>query len=207
MADKQRTPGALARFFSVLNENLWELVQINFVFLLTCIPIFTIGPSLAALTACLSDMLHKRRRDDPVLPRYFAAFRSCFLPALPWGLVLLAGCFILGLALSWYGALAMTDWFYVPFMALSLLGLIFFLGIFTHLFYLLAEKKHVQLKDAAVHALEFMKQTLICMILAFFLLALQIPLLPATVPLILTLGLSVPGLVLMSACVPVSASQ
>ena len=108
MADEQRTPGAFTRFFSILNENLWELVQLNFMFLLTCIPIITTGPALAALTACLSDMVRKRRRDEPVLPRYFAALRSCFLPALPWGLALLAGTAILGLALSWYGTLAMT---------------------------------------------------------------------------------------------------
>lgn len=207
MKDKHHTPGAFLRFFSVLNENLWELVQLNLVFLLTCIPIFTFGPSLAALTACLSDMLHKRRRDERILPRYFAAFRTCFLPALPWGLVLLAGSFILGFALYWYGSLAMASWFYVPFMSLSLLGLIFFLGIFIHLFFLLAEKKHVQLKEAAAHALSTMKQTLVCMIIAFFLIAFQILLLPATVPLILTLGLSVPGLALMSACIPPSALQ
>ena len=85
MADEQRTPGAFTRFFSILNENLWELVQLNFMFLLTCIPIITTGPALAALTACLSDMVRKRRRDEPVLPRYFAALRSCFLPLCPGG--------------------------------------------------------------------------------------------------------------------------
>ncbi len=228
MADEQRTPGAFTRFFSILNENLWELVQLNFMFLLTCIPIITTGPALAALTACLSDMVHRRRRDEPVLPRYFAAFRSCFLPALPWGLALLAGTAILGLALSWYGTLAMTDWFYVPFMALSLLGLIFFLGITFHLFLLLPERVQMRtrqnedskedsveisqeenqpgtaktplLRTAVLHALARMKQTLAGLLIAFILLALQFLLLPATVPLILTLGLSVPGLIMAQAC-------
>ena len=227
MADEQRTPGAFTRFFSILNENLWELVQLNFMFLLTCIPIITTGPALAALTACLSDMVRKRRRDEPVLPRYFAALRSCFLPALPWGLALLAGTAILGLALSWYGTLAMTDWFYVPFMALSLLGLIFFLGIAFHLFLLLPERVQMRtrrkkdskedsveisqegnqpgtetplLRAAALHALARMKQTLAGLLIAFILLTLQLLLPPPTVPLPLPLGLSVPGLIMAQAC-------
>ena len=208
MTDKQRTPGAAARFFSVLNENLWELVQINFFFLLTSVPIFTFGPSFAALCACLSDMVRRRRRDEPVLPRYFAVFRSCFLSALPWGILLLAGTALLGFSLSWYGSLAMENWFWVPFMALSLLGLIFFLGISFHLFFLLPERKRSQTKEpalsllrtAALRALERMKQTLAGLVIWSVLLVIQLLLFPATVPLVLALGLSVPGLVMAQAC-------
>ena len=45
-----------------------------------------------------------------------------------------------------------------------------------------------------------MKQTLAGLLIAFILLALQFLLLPATVPLILTLGLSVPGLIMAQSC-------
>ena len=56
------------------------------------------------------------------------------------------------------------------------------------------------LRAAALHALARMKQTLSGLLIAFILLALQFLLLPATVPLILTLGLSVPGLIMAQAC-------
>ena len=98
--DKQpRTPGRTTFILSVITENLWELVQLNLLFLLTCVPLVTIGPALTALDACFSDILQKQRRDEPILPRYFAAFRSRFLAALPRGLALLAGRFVLGFAL------------------------------------------------------------------------------------------------------------
>ncbi|OUQ28892.1 hypothetical protein B5E77_00555 [Lachnoclostridium sp. An131] len=204
--DKQpRTPGRTAFILSVITENLWELVQLNLLFLLTCVPLVTIGPALTALDACFSDILQKQRRDEPILPRYFAAFRSRFLAALPWGLALLAGSFVLGFALFWYGSLASGSWLYVPFTALSLLGLIFFLGILSHLFLLLAEggmeAGETSLpKAAALRALTRMKQTLIGLAAAFILLAVQFLLLPATVPLLLSLGLSVPGLIMAWAC-------
>lgn len=204
--DKQpRTPGRTAFILSVITENLWELVQLNLLFLLTCVPLVTIGPALTALDACFSDILQKQRRDEPILPRYFAAFRSRFLAALPWGLTLLAGSFVLGFALFWYGSLASGSWLYVPFTALSLLGLIFFLGILSHLFLLLAEggmeAGETSLpKAAALRALTRMKQTLIGLAAAFILLAVQFLLLPATVPLLLSLGLSVPGLIMAWAC-------
>ena len=204
--DKQpRTPGRTAFILSVITENLWELVQLNLLFLLTCVPLVTIGPALTALDACFSDILQKQRRDEPILPRYFAAFRSRFLAALPWGLALLAGSFVLGFPLSWYGSLASGSWRYVPFTALSLLGLIFFLGILSHLFLLLAEGgmeagETSLSKAAALRALTRMKQTLIGLAAAFILLAAQLLLLPATVPLLLSLGLSVPGLIMAWAC-------
>lgn len=204
--DKQpRTPGRTTFILSVITENLWELVQLNLLFLLTCVPLVTIGPALTALDACFSDILQKQRRDEPILPRYFAAFRSRFLAALPWGLALLAGSFVLGFALFWYGSLASGSWLYVPFTALSLLGLIFFLGILSHLFLLLAEggmeAGETSLpKAAALRALTRMKQTLIGLAAAFILLAAQLLLLPATVPLLLSLGLSVPGLIMTWAC-------
>ena len=204
--DKQpRTPGRTTFILSVITENLWELVQLNLLFLLTCVPLVTIGPALTALDACFTDILQKQRRDEPILPRYFAAFRSRFLAALPWGLALLAGSFVLGFALFWYGSLASGSWLYVPFTALSLLGLIFFLGILSHLFLLLAEggmeAGETSLpKAAALRALTRMKQTLIGLAAAFILLAAQLLLLPATVPLLLSLGLSVPGLIMAWAC-------
>ena len=204
--DKQpRTPGRTTFILSVITENLWELVQLNLLFLLTCVPLVTIGPALTALDACFSDILQKQRRDERILPRYSAAFRSRFLAALPWGLALLAGSFVLGFALFWYGSLASGSWLYVPFTALSLLGLIFFLGILSHLFLLLAEggmeAGETSLpKAAALRALTRMKQTLIGLAAAFILLAAQLLLLPATVPLLLSLGLSVPGLIMAWAC-------
>ena len=65
MTDKRRTPGAIARFFSVLTDSLWELVQLNFIFLLTSLPLVTFGAALTALDSCFLDILRKKRRVPP----------------------------------------------------------------------------------------------------------------------------------------------
>ena len=205
MTDKRRTPGAFARFFSVL----------------TSLPLVTFGAALTALDSCFLDILQKKRRDEPILPRYFAAFRAALLPSLPWGLILLAGSLILGFSLLWYGSLAMEGWIFIPFTALSLLGLIFFSGILSHLFLLLAGKQKEEgaaaeekgqeepplLKKAALQALTRMGPTLAGLFAAFILLALQFLLFPATVPLTLSLGLSIPALVMARACLGEQETQ
>ena len=142
MTDKRRTPGAFARFFSVLTDSLWELVQLNFMFLLTSLPLVTFGAALTALDACFLDILQNKRRDEPILPRYFAAFRAALLPSLPWGLALLAGILVLSFALLWYGSLAMEGWIFTcPSRPFRCWGLSFFSGILSHLFLLLAGKQ------------------------------------------------------------------
>ena len=214
MTDKRRTPGAFARFFSVLTDSLWELVQLNFIFLLTSLPLVTFGAALTALDSCFLDILKKERRDEPILPRYFAVFRAALLTSLPWGLILLAGSLILGFSLLWYGSLAMEGWIFIPLMALSLLGLIFFSGILSHLFLLLAGEQRERgaasdgrsreelplLKRAALQALTRMAPTLAGLFAAFVLLALQLLLFPATIPLTLSLGISIPALIMARAC-------
>ena len=221
MTDKRRTPGAFARFFSVLTDSLWELVQLNIIFLLTSLPLVTFGAALTALDSCFLDILQKKRRDEPILPRYFAAFRAALLTSLPWGLILLAGSLILSFSLLWYGSLAMEGWIFIPFTALSLLGLIFFSGILSHLFLLLAGKQKEEsaaaeekgqeepplLKKAALQALTRMGPTLAGLFAAFILLALQFLLFPATVPLTLSLGLSIPALVMARACLGEQETQ
>lgn len=37
-------------FLSLFSENFWNFIKINFLFILTCIPVITIGPSICALT-------------------------------------------------------------------------------------------------------------------------------------------------------------
>ena len=108
----------------------------------------------------------------------------------------------------------MEGWIFIPFTALSLLGLIFFSGILSHLFLLLAGKQRETspaaddksqeglplLKKAALQALTRMRPTLTGLFAAFILLALQFLLFPATVPLTLSLGLSIPALIMARAC-------
>lgn len=73
--------------FSRIMSFLADLVVLNLVFLLTCLPVFTIGPALTALyTLCfrLSD------GRDGTLKAYFRAFRDNFRQGVGLGLLAIA---------------------------------------------------------------------------------------------------------------------
>lgn len=71
-----------------------DLMLLNICFLVTCVPVVTIGPSLAALYSVVLVMGTDREK-SPVAG-YFRAFRDNFGPAIKLWLILLA----VGLALS-----------------------------------------------------------------------------------------------------------
>lgn len=67
-----------------------DLMILNLLFLFTCIPVFTIGPSASALYAVVFRL--GTRREQGVVRPYFHAFRQNFRQALPlWLLLLLTG--------------------------------------------------------------------------------------------------------------------
>lgn len=188
-----KTPGAFQRFFEVLGESPWSLVKLNLLFILTSIPIVTFGPSLTALNACAAELVRGDIIEERPFHTYRRVFSSCFLRALPWGLLALAANAVLGTALFYYGRLANESWLFVPFTALSLLALLFLWGILIHLFPMLAESDQKNLfQKAALYALERMGKTLTALLLSCILLAVQIFLFPVSLPIILALGIVLP---------------
>lgn len=71
-----------------------DLVILNLLFLLTSIPVITIGPSLAAMYRVVFAIGTKR--EDGTAGAYFAAFRENFKPAVKVWLLLLAAGVLLG---------------------------------------------------------------------------------------------------------------
>ncbi len=73
-----------SRFSRVLNR-LTELVLLNFVFILTCIPIFTIGASVTALYSITLKMV--RNEEGYIIQGYFKDFRANFKQATAFWLI------------------------------------------------------------------------------------------------------------------------
>ncbi len=92
----------IKRFFEIIARDFGDLVKLNFVFMLCCIPIVTIGPAIVALSA----VMVKRVRDKPcyVIHEYKLAFKENFKRALPAGLIVMALLFLSGFSiLTYYG--------------------------------------------------------------------------------------------------------
>lgn len=89
--------GWLYRFLN----RLWDLIVLNVLFILTCIPIFTIGASISAMYTVT--MKGVRKEDSYIVRSYFTAFKENFRKStLIWMLliavwsVLLVDIFIVG---------------------------------------------------------------------------------------------------------------
>lgn len=88
-----------SKFMQALSRGA-DLMLLNLLFLLTCIPVVTIGPSAAALYRVILAM--GTAREDGIIRPYFRAFRENFLSALKAWLILLgvAAALILDLLLA-----------------------------------------------------------------------------------------------------------
>lgn len=103
------------RMGELLLREFWELIKLNMVFLLCCLPIVTIGPALLAMNRVLRDMVQDRSLD------WWAAYRQNFHTGWKRGSLLsvcvygmLAGACV---GTRFYFAMAArTPMFYLPFM-------------------------------------------------------------------------------------------
>ena len=74
----------LGRFFG----HLGDIVIVNFLFVLTCIPVITIGPALCGMNFAF--LKRRRASTDSIAGLYIEGFRSNFRQSLPAWLIMIA---------------------------------------------------------------------------------------------------------------------
>ncbi len=105
-------------------EFLFQLIVLNLLTLVCCLPAVTAGAALTALYRCLFDM---REGKSDIFKRYFRALKENIRPALLMGVIFLAVCasFVLyaiflssmlaeGDVLAWLGIVAVGAVFFFP---------------------------------------------------------------------------------------------
>lgn len=196
------------RIGETISDGLFTLVKWNVLFLLTCSPVITIGPALAALLFCTNALVKDDLPQERASALYLNAFRACFLRALPAGLLTLAVSLVFGTGFFLYSHMISAQPLYIPFASFSLLVLFFYWAVMIHLFPLFIKEtdwdaKNVAVTDESLRALFSgavsamlvrMKKTVPALLLASFFLIGQLLLFPVTLPLTLTIGFSMPAL-------------
>ena len=192
----------IMRVSEILSDSLFVLVKWNFYFFLTCLPIVTIGPAMAALSHC-TNLLAK---DDQVqynsTKNYFDYFKQSFKKTMGAGLVFLAANVVLLSGLVVYVKLMGQSLVYIPLVSLSLFGIAVVWAVAMHLFPEMWEGEEIttkplkeMVKTAAICSLQNMKRTVIAVVVNAFVLLLTAAYFPATIPVILTVTFSVPAMV------------
>lgn len=128
-------------------RNLWDLMILNWLCLLCCLPVFTIGPALCGL---LSVTL-KLARGESVYParEFFRSFKENFKQALLLGL--LAAVILTAACGDLYFALQLEGFFRSLYLVVGILVFSIFLIVFSYAFSLQAMFENplkVQLQNA-----------------------------------------------------------
>lgn len=100
----------LALYFDVFYREFWSILYLNILFLLACIPIFTISASWAAYSSVLIRMI----RDVPVdvVPDFKRAFKNNFKQATQVFLLQIFTVFIVAVAFEFY--IRVNPFFHIP---------------------------------------------------------------------------------------------
>lgn len=180
-------------YLTVLAQNFPDWVGLNFIFLLTCLPIFTIGPALSAMGYVMEQLV----KDAPVrlLKAYWSSLKSRFLSKVLWGLLFWSLSTLLFTAVWYYFALGGA---LMALAGLGMAGLILLWSVGLHLFPALTwpEPPVAALRRAWLDFLATLPGSVLAVLLATGILAVQILLFPAVLPLTLTVGAVLPALAL-----------
>ena len=195
------------RLREVFVDGLLTQVKWNFMFVLCCLPIVTLGPALAALYNCTN--LHAY--DD--YPQYKAtkcfldSFVAAFKKTVGFGLAFGIANLVFGVGFAFYLKMTSQNIMYMPMASISLVVLVLIWCVAVHLLPMLFEKTDfengtIKMNDEAIavitkqavqQALLNGKKTIITVVLGFAIVAAQLLFVPASIPVILVIGLALPA--------------
>ena len=194
------------RLGEMITAGLPTLVIWNVLFLIACIPVITIGPAMAALSFCTNALVTDDRPQKGAVKLYFNAFRASFLKALPIGIYFLFVTILFGAGFFVYSYLSPENFAYMSMSSISLVVLTLFWGVMGHLLPFLFEfeqtdwstkKVYVTKKKlreliplSGTYALARMIPTAIALVFSVLFLGSLILFMPATLPLLWTIGFS-----------------
>ncbi|MBR5268339.1 MAG: DUF624 domain-containing protein [Lachnospiraceae bacterium] len=123
-----------SRLKEILTGSIPTLIVWNFLFILTCVPILTIGPSMAAMSFCMNALVKNDQVKMNPAKFYLDAFRTSFGKALPVGIYFLFITLLFGAGFFVYSYLSPENTVYVSMSSLSMVILSFFWGVMMHMY-------------------------------------------------------------------------
>lgn len=184
------------------SDGILTLVKLNLLFVFTCLPfipflpVFTAGPATKALLYCTNRLVKTGYLPD-VKNTYMTAMKANKANSVRAGAAMVVFTCIFTAGLYFYLIMSGGNSVYIPFASVSLLLIIFIWSISVHLFPALTDN-NLSFKENVNNAIGLiitnLTKTLVAVIISMVMIAGQILFLPASLPLLLTLGFSVPAL-------------
>jgi len=199
-----------SRLKEILTGCIPTLVIWNILFMLTCIPLVTIGPAMAAMGFCMNALIEGDEPKKGAVKLYFNAFRASFAKALPVGIYFLFITILFGAGFFVYSYLSPENAVYVSMSSISMVVLSLFWGYMMHMYPLMFdfdktdwENKTVYMRkikltelisEAGRVAMYYWKQTALALVFVVLLFGSLLIFIPMTLPVIVLIGFSVVAL-------------
>ena len=192
------------KYAAIYFNHFWKLMALNFIYVLFCIPIVTIGPATAALTKVCRN--YSQERHAYVFSDFWKGFKQNFKQGLVFGLIDTVFVVIFFVGAPFYIAWAkMMPIIYVPlFIFLAFILVIIMMNFYI---YIMVSSTNLTVKQIIKNAFILvylgMKKTLICLFVYVFLMSVCILYFPPSLVLILTLPYSFVAFLNCGLCYPV----
>lgn len=123
----------LFKFFEIYGRRIWKLVQLNMLFVISCIPIITFGPAVAAMTKVARN--YSQERNAFIWSDYWATFKKCFKQSFVMGLIDLIVFAAFAVGLPVYNSMAQQNsYMYIPLViSISCVLLFFMMNFYIYL--------------------------------------------------------------------------
>lgn len=173
----------IAGYFQIIFHNFFDLVLLNFIFLITSLPVFTIGASYKAFIS----VCNKYAEDENVYPirEYFKNFKQNFLKSMLYGLIFTVAFVIIAFASLFYLNMSKQSMIFFLFAvvgAACIFLLIMMLCWFFPLYVKLGQDFKTLIINSFILSFNYIKSSFSYLLVVFVCFALIFSLFPYSVP-------------------------
>lgn len=192
------------KYASIYISHFWKLMAINFIYVLFCLPVITIGPATAALTKVCRN--YSQERHTYLFGDFWDSFKKNFKQGVVFGLVDLLFVAIFGVGLPFYMEWAKN----MPIMYAPMIMMFAFMIVVVMMnfyIYIMVSSTNLTVKQIIKNSLILsylgMKKTIICLIVYVLFMSINILFFPISIVFAATLSFSFIAFLNCGLCYPV----
>lgn len=192
------------KYASIYLSHFWKLMALNFIYLLFCLPVITIGPATAALTKVCRN--YSQERHTYLFGDFWDSFKKNFKQGLVFGLIDLLFVVVFAVGLMFY-----MDWaqkmpiMYIPMIIMfSFMIVVIMMNFYI---YIMVSSTNLTVKQIIKNSLILsylgMKKSIICLVVYVLFMSINIFFYPISIVFAATLCFSFISFLDCSLCYPV----
>lgn len=178
-------------FLELLILQFWNIIKLNLIFLIYCIPLITIGPAIGAMTSITMSMI--QRKHIYIFSDFHEAFKNNFKQSFLAGIITIIILVILNYSLIYYYNLALNNYIFYSAFFLCIFLSVFF-GLAWLYIYPLISTVQLSIKDifknSALLPIVCFKNTFFGALIYWLIIGINILFFPLTLPFYILLSFS-----------------